>query len=212
MENKNLADEAKIYVEPYYKYSFMRFDFGTVKNVKRPNDTTLSEIPREDNIQFRVKIVDESEKRGRILAHATNLKPKSEDEKEKDSILPINFVDLDQELWKVSFTDDRPFLEINSKIRDAKEFVKNSPTVHSVILPSALRIVLSRIINDETDHDEYGDLWQNKWIRFVKNNLFVKDKIPVKGDEEIEKDNWLDEVVSVFTRKFHLFDRFQNKN
>lgn len=207
-EAEKYSKSAKVYVEPYYKYSFMRFDFGTVGNIETPKNRELIDIPNEDNIQFRVKIVDETEGNGKIFAHATNLKPNNKEYVGKDAILPINFVDLDQEVWKVSFEAEKPFLEINKKIKDGKEFVRKNPLIHSLILPAALRIIISRIINDEEEYDEDGDLWQNKWIRFVKQNLFVSREVPEANDEERIKEEWLDEVVSSFARKFYLFDKF----
>lgn len=207
-EDKKYPNTAKVYVEPYYKYSFMRFDFGTVGNIQTPKTRDLVDIPNEDNIQFRIKIVDETKGNGKIYAHATNLKPNNKELVGKDAILPINFIDLDQEVWKVSFEAETPFLEINKKIKDGKDFIKKNPLIHSLVLPAALRIILSRIINDKEEYDEEGDLWQNRWIRFVKQNLFVNREVPETDDEERIKEEWLDEVVSSFARKFYLFDKF----
>jgi hypothetical protein len=61
-----LDKDAKVYVEPYVVSSSMRFDFGTVSQPKIPADTTLSELDRNESILFRVKVVDESGKVGRI--------------------------------------------------------------------------------------------------------------------------------------------------
>src|SRR6185312_4175179 len=68
-----LDPSARVYVEPYVKTSSMRFSFGTVGEIKPPDDTALVEVDHSGGVLFRVKVVDESSEVGKILASANRI-------------------------------------------------------------------------------------------------------------------------------------------
>lgn len=207
-DRNELPDDARVYIEPYYKYSFMRFDFGTVGEQQKPEKRTLDEIHHTENIKFRVKVVDESTRNGRIIAHASDITPKSDDgNQNREPLFPINFTNLDQEIWRVSFEDTKPLLEINNNIDDHKNLIKSSRTIQALILPAALRIVLQEIISDEEEYDGAGDLWQDKWVRFLKESLFVEG-LPDPETDSYQKEEWIQNTVSKFCSRFHFLDNF----
>ena len=64
---QRFPDDSAIYVEAYYKETLQRFSFGTVGNVTRPADRTLSAVDLTGTTLFRVRVVDESGRIGRLL-------------------------------------------------------------------------------------------------------------------------------------------------
>ena len=209
IKDLGLPSEASIYVEPYYKSSYMRFNYGRVGNITPPETRELTDIPYSDVIYFRIKIVDESEKHGKILAQISQIRPGNKEEDEnKESILPVNYeANLDQEVWRVSFEESKPILEINKNIKNKRELVAGNQFFKSLVFPSVVRQVASEIINTSTDYSDEGDLWQNKWLRFFKNNLGVKE-VPDHENSQYLKNQWVDAVGEAFARKYHLLDNF----
>ena len=97
-----LSPSAKIYVEPYVKSSSMRFDFGTVGQMSPPTNCVLSDIDAGATILFRVKVVDETEEVGRILASANGIRPEQDaDGDDRRPLLPVRSVDLGEEIWRL---------------------------------------------------------------------------------------------------------------
>src|SRR5689334_21105413 len=74
----SLHPTARVYVEPYVGSSSMRFSFGTVAKMAPPENCVLSDVDAGASILFRVKIVDESNEVGRILAAANGVKPEND--------------------------------------------------------------------------------------------------------------------------------------
>ncbi|MBL0357700.1 MAG: hypothetical protein IPP72_12825 [Chitinophagaceae bacterium] len=166
LKGLGLSDEARVYIEPYHKSSFMRFSFGTVSNLHTPQNTTLTDIPSTSIIKFRVKVVDETRKLGRIMRIADRVKPKNlEESGNRMSILHIDWdKDLDQQIFRVTFPDnDYPRLEINKRIENAKELVKSDLVFRSLVFPVAVRVIAERIAltwkDDEFDEDDSS--WQS---------------------------------------------------
>jgi hypothetical protein len=69
---EKLPPHGVVYVEAYHRTKYERFRFGTVSQLRTPDDLTLKTFTLADteNVRFRVKVVDETEKHGRIIAMA----------------------------------------------------------------------------------------------------------------------------------------------
>jgi hypothetical protein len=213
LKDLGLSDQAKIYIEPYYKSSFMRFYFGTISKEKKPDNTSLIDIPSTDIIKFRIKVVDETNKVGRILRIADKIKPKKPgDEGNRMSILPIDWSkDLDQQIFRVTFpANDFPILEINGRIENRKELLKNDPIFRSLIFPSVIKDIAVKIaITAASDEFEEGDnSWQSTWLIFIKQVLHVNTEIKFDNDDDEDSINeWVEDVVTAFCR----INKFRSK-
>ena len=87
-------DEAKIFIEPYFKSSFLRFDFGSVARFQPPAETDISDLPTTDQLRYRIKIVDNSNKHGLILGFADIQGTLVNDQYGgRQAILPVDFTD-----------------------------------------------------------------------------------------------------------------------
>lgn len=210
LEEYNLPPEAVIYIEPYYKSSFMRFNFGTVGNFQHPDIPAINDIPNSDIVLFRVKVVDESNIRGRILAIADQIRPKNlvEESVNKQSILWVDFgKDLGQEIWKMSFNNIMPTLEINNRLENSRELLKSDDSVFALIYPSAVKEVALKLAFEE-EFEDRGDGWQSLWMKFIKLHLSVTHLPDDAVDED--KMNWVDDVASAFCHKYSVRKRFES--
>jgi len=213
LKGLGLSDDAKVYIEPYYKSSFMRFAFGTIANPDLPENTILSDIPTTSIIRFRVKVVDETKKLGRIIRVADKIKPKNSEagSGNRMSILPINWsVDLDQQIFRVTFpVNDFPMLEINSKIENRKELVKNDQVFRSLMFPSVIKEIVTKIAMTWDEFEEEDSSWQSTWLKFIKEVLNVNIDVEFDDGNEDEINHWVEEIVAAFCRKNKFRKNFE---
>lgn len=202
LEGMGLPDEAKVYIEAYHRTDLVRYPFGTVANIVRPEDTGLSHLAHNENLRFRVMVVDESDKRGLILASANRIRPAGI--YLKRSILPVEFRDLGRQVWKVDYTGDEPVLLLNEKIPNIHNLAKADPRFHLYIYPAVMREILAHIffVDRIDDIEEPADEWHRTWLEFAKR--FSGDDTLLQldlGDEHsvrVDVLNWIDRVVEEF--------------
>lgn len=205
----NLPGDARVYIEPYYRLSFMRFDCGTVGHFSVPLDTELKSIPYSDIIYFRIKVVDENGTSGRLLAFADKIRPLGLDEGQEQnrSILPVDYrIDLGQQVWKVSFTGPVPVLHINSQIENGRTLVQ-SHEFYALVLPSVIREIMNELLRECSDDEADEDHWTGLWLRYVKVVLRVNDKPNAAEDMQEDQQEWVDEVVGAFCRQNMILRR-----
>ncbi len=198
-----LDKNAKVYIEPYVRSSSMRFDFGTVAELKTPIDTAITELDSSDSFLFRVKVVDESGTVGRILAHASGIHPRNSenDGNNRKSLLPLETKDLGEMIWRVSYdADSGPVLQISSRIAGLSGRLKSDPLLQGMVFPMAFKEVLLNLTSG-TGADEDSE-WGPRWHSFVKeltgHDLAEEDMEP----EELE--DFIDDAVRDFS-KAHSF-------
>lgn len=201
--------EAELAVEAYRGTSLMRFPFGTVGNAVSPASTILAELPHGVIPLFRVKIVLD----GRILAAADRIVPHLDAREPKESVclLPVEFVDLGDLVWKLDLSDSQPILQVNSTIEGIRETVRVDNSFFSLVYPEIVRQILHHILIAENYGDEECDPddWQSSWIRFAQEMPGVS-QLPAKNvlTSEQDKEFWIDEVVRAFCRKWQIRNRF----
>jgi hypothetical protein len=192
-----LDTSAKVYVEPYVRSSSMRFDFGTIGVPSTPADTALSELDAAGSLLFRVKIVDESASVGRILAHASGIRPRNPEDEgpSRKSILPLCITDTGQEIWRLAYNPDSgPVLEISNKIVGLAARIKADPLLQGAIYPHALRVFLNQFLGE--NEPETGLKWVDDWHRFLKA-LTGRDLQEDELDED-EVESFTDDAVKTF--------------
>ncbi|MFH1918943.1 MAG: hypothetical protein ABIP48_03510 [Planctomycetota bacterium] len=101
LEGLSLSPEAAVYLEATCAGSseIRRFDFGEVGDIRPDPNRELSGIEGE-NVFFTLKVVDRTERYGRILGIAENVRPERAGKQTaagRRGILPIEQVDLKQE-------------------------------------------------------------------------------------------------------------------
>jgi hypothetical protein len=195
-----LDQNARVYVEPYFISSSMRFDFGTLACPTVPVDTTLSELDENESPLFRVKVVDESGIVGRILADANGIRPRNEEDDgaNRKSLLPLITKDLGELIWCLGYdANSGPVLQISSKIAGLSAKLKTNPLLQGAIYPEAFRQVLRELIND----DEFGEQgsWRENWRKFILaltgEDLGEKE---FEGDADDEREVFINTAVKAF--------------
>ena len=207
LEDLGFPLHSRIFVEAYFASNFLRFDYGTVGQVKIPNQTSLNELPNIEQVRFRVKIVDDSGVHYKIIGISDNIYPEGilNDDNRK-SILPVSFEDIGSQIWKVVFRSVGPVLILNceTKYPGVRNLIKSNQFFLGLIYPVAIRFILQKIVDDDLfDSDD----WSANWITFTKDVLGVYST-PTSPDE-IETDQWIDEVVSSYCTKFRLLENIQ---
>ncbi len=169
-------------------------------------------------ILFRVRVTSPGtpdEPHGLLLAEADRIRLRGPEEIEetRDTILPVvPTTEIGDELWKVSFDNQRPRLLVNLKAGNYKELTLH-PAFISLVYPAAIREVLWRIVYIES-HRDYDDATSDysRWVRFAVEVLAVGEPPKMENDESDYDDvsAWVDEAVSAFSRKHGLLGKFSD--
>jgi hypothetical protein len=195
---------ARVFVEAYYRTSFMRFDCGSVEAFAPPEDRRLTDIDGTSVVRFRIKLVDNH----RIMAVADDIIV-SEEKREMSGrvpLLPVNFTDLlGQQAWRVAFEPNGPVLELNNRIEAIKDVAKNDAAFFALVYPAAVRQVLAQILLvEQHDAHEEGEEWWNLWLRWAARYV-----TPLPRDAD-EAPFWIDDVVAAFCNEQKMVDRWRN--
>ena len=194
---------ARVFIEAYYRTSFMRFDCGSVDAFAPPDDRRLTEIDGTSVVHFRVKVVDGH----RIMAVADDMVV-SEERRETSGrvpLLPVNFTDaLGQQAWRIAFEPNGPVLELNNRIDAIKDLARNDAAFFALVYPAAVRQVLAQILLVEGyDAQQDGDEWWSLWLRWAAHYAGS----PPRHSEDAQL--WIDDVVSAFCGEQKSVDRWR---
>ena len=201
LNREKLPDEATVYIEAYKGNTNQRFHFGTVGHTIKPDTRKLDQIDLTAPTLFRIRIVDETGQHGKLIASADQIRPESDDEAQKNSLLPVKSTPLEQLTWKLEIEpENKPVLCINSRIPDAGGQLSSNPRFQSLILPAAFRqILMFYLWNEDTDED---DPIAGQWLRFAEH---VHAEKPHDNDPLMLM-QWIDSVVFEFSTAFKLTD------
>lgn len=192
--------DSKVYIEPQSKTRFMRIDLGEVSQVIRRNQIPLDGFDDAEELDFRLKVVEES--KGILLGLVENIKPYDKDDKldpNQQSILPVVSTDLSSDgvLWKVEFSDQKAVLQIEREL-GSKDQVVRSLMFKGFVLPAAMRQILVKVVAD-SDWDETlsePEELATKWLTFCEQ---LGAGLPNKEDESHEA--WIDGAVRVLAKR-----------
>lgn len=212
LAEQELPQKAKVYLEAYYRSSVMRFDLGTISNIKSPFTGKLDDIQSE-TVFFRIKVVDESEALGKILAIADSISPGSD--LQKASLLPVSYPDLGDRIWRLNLDGPNPVLEVNRNYQSTVpigEMVRKDPAFLTLVLPTILREILSHIFFMDEITETEGNTWQNQWLLFSSsfpgvNSLSGLPPQPRKNIDEYK--DWIEDVVDSFGRYHQIKRKFE---
>ncbi len=89
----------------------MRFDCGTVGAKKIPDILNLNELDQAGGVLFRIKVVDQENGRASYCFSGPSTAIDRGRHMGRESIFPVEYRDLGQEVWRVEIEDDAgPFL------------------------------------------------------------------------------------------------------
>lgn len=188
-----------------------RFYFGEAGKIEPPTSRKLVELEGE-NVFFTLKVVDRTEAFGRILGMAEHIRPHRAGKQTvagRRGILPIEPVDLGQQLWRLEFRERDVFLLVNKNAPGLLDRVRSDPVFYAVVYPEVVRHILSSAIEENVDPDDEDDRWPVLWLRFGKL-LHPARTTPPKPDDPVgDREEWVEEVVNAFCETHALKDKFQ---
>ena len=151
---------------------------------------------------------------GRILAVADRIQPRrSEDEPvDKICLLPVDFVDLGNCVWRLELESDWPSLMLNNRFDKIRELARSDHSFFSLVYPEVVRQILYKIVveEDHTDPQSDPDDWRSLWLTFSRD-ILGKSILPPSGESEPiiqEKMKWIDDVVEEFCSDNEVLKRF----
>jgi hypothetical protein len=205
--------DAKVFVEAYNSASYSRFPLGTVAARQEPKDTRLIEMTSRPLPKFRLKVVDQSKRYGLLLGVADKLVPlrPQEEVSNKQSLLPVDFNDLGDQVWRLDLTD-WPVLELNSRIDSIAEVARSGDSFLGLVYPEIVRQILDEIvINQELTDPGFEDSeWTSLWLRYVCTLPGVSE--PPEGVSEearTRRADWIEGAVQAFCRSRQARRRFE---
>ncbi|MCG7357657.1 hypothetical protein MHL39_13530 [Roseomonas mucosa] len=193
-----LPADARVYVEAYVKSSSMRFPFGTVGAVLPPSDRRLPDLDEGAGVLFRVLVVDEKDAIGRLLALADQVPPAAE-EADRQSLLPIQLVDLDQEIWRLEVDPSSPpRLLLNNRFPGLKQRFLSEPLLMGAVLPVAVRDALRTMAGQDDGERE----WIGKWRRYVHELAGEETATSIfEPDDDDAVEEAISHVCDLFVRR-----------
>jgi hypothetical protein len=197
-----LPGDARVFVEAYRQTQYMRFYFGPVGAMHRPDDRRLSDFDFPEGIKFRVKVVTETDPRGLLLAEADQIRPRrpAETDEDKRPLLECQRSrDIGNEIWKLDFSTGDPVILVNADLENALALAEDS-VFSALVAPSVLRTVFAKILDSTQGWDE-EDLndWRSQWIYFARNTLRMS--APPASTDKDKHDDWIDDAAKAFCEK-----------
>lgn len=189
-----------------------RFNCGTVGQLKQPVQLPLNDLHGQ-NVFFSLKIIDTSQRIGRLLGVAENIRPFTTGKQTvsgRKGILPVEHAPLGQELWKLEFRDHDVFLLVNQDVPGLSESIRSDPVFFSLIYPQVMRQVLHHAIADGAEPDEEDDRWPVLWLTFGRKLHPDHDEPPAPTDGDDVIDDWVELVVAEFCKLHVLKDKYVN--
>jgi hypothetical protein len=213
LRGMRFARGARVYIEAHNADSYMRFDFGSVGEPAVPRDTRLTDITARPLAKFRLKVVDETEQAGLLRGVADKIIPLRPDEdlEQKQSLLPVDFRDLGERVWRLDLSD-WPVLEPNNRIDDIAEAARSSGGFLGLLYPEVLRRILHEavIVQEVTDPELNDDDWTCLWLRFACAMPGVSPPPTAPGPQQVEMlDEWIEDAVQAFCRERHARARLE---
>jgi hypothetical protein len=208
----NLPKNAEIFIEAYRRSFFKRFPFGTVSQLRSPQDRSLGDLDPRALAMFRIKVVEATGK-GRILAVADKIIPRRTDDEPANKIclLPVDFVDLGESIWRLDLAGDWPSLQLNARLEDIREIARSDAHFLSLVYPEVVRQIFYEIVvmEDHVDPQTDPDDWMSQWLTFAAI-LGVKQLPPSGESEPILQDKlkWIDDTVEAFCSSNKMMEKF----
>jgi hypothetical protein len=213
----NFPPDAAVYLEATSSGSatMMRFDFGTVASIAAPPDRVLTDVSGE-HVIFTVKVVDRTQHVGRILGLADGIRPKQDGDGSptgRRPILPVNPVDLGQRIWKLTYTKNDVYLDVNKHVPEIKEIARGNHLFFGLVYPEVIRQILERLLLGEGHFEPSGDDedWRDLWLRYGISwhpEKAYPPRISRHVDEGAREEagRWIEDVVDAFCEQHRVRD------
>ncbi len=207
LKSVKVPGDARVYVEAQYRTSYMRFDCGSIAAPLVPENRRLEAIDSDRIVRFRVKVVDHTDGARRIVAASNDITVACEagDSASRLSLLPVNFDDLGDQVWRIHFESTEPVLELNNRIENIEQLARHDSGFFALVYPAAVREVLTHFLLVErwNENDEGGDT-PELWIRWARG--MIGDPVPADEDD---RSGWIEDVIVAFCGLHRVADKLR---
>lgn len=210
LDGLGFPEGASVVLEAYQRSTAMRMELGTVGRYAVPDPITLDELDPGAVPLFRLKVVDNDGQKGKLLGAAERLRPDSDDTPDgRESLFPVRFVELHDEVWRLQIDEAGPCLLLNCRIPTLKAEIQRNPLISGILLPAALRGVLDRLVGDSNDTDDDEAAWKEKWLRYCREELGLSEDPGTLPEDRREE--WVDDGVKAFCRSAKFMVKIRNQ-
>lgn len=203
VQDLDLPETARVFVEAYHKSDWMRFAYGTVGAPAIPAERRLTAFYPGARVLFRVKVVSAGEESGKILAEVDRLTPVSaDDDRIREPLLPVRVVgNLGDQVWRLAWNGG-PVLELNAAEPEIKHLLTGDSRFKWLILPEVFRSVLTRVLAEEMDEPEEAgeETVAGRWLKFAAS-LHPEPPPAAEGRDAETTAAWVDDIVAAFCRR-----------
>ncbi|HUP44078.1 MAG TPA: hypothetical protein VM779_01055 [Thermoanaerobaculia bacterium] len=202
-----VASDARVLIEAQYRTSYMRFDCGPIGALAIPEDRRLTEIDSDRIVRFRIKVVDPARGARRILAASNDITVSCDEgaSASRIALLPVNFDDLGDQVWRIHYEAGQPVLELNTRIDSIERLARHDPAFFALVYPAAVREILTHfLLVERWDENDEGDDAPELWVRWARQ--MIADPVPADRDE---REAWIEEVVVAFCGQHRTADKMR---
>jgi len=211
-----LPPDAKVYLEAYSGPTTMRFDCGTVGQHQLPEDRILTAFAPGQRPLFKVKAIAADDPLRRILARADAISPTSPDDDKagRISILPVERVDLKDEVWRLDLNElEQPKLQLNKTISQPRDIstMANEGDFLALVYPAVIRQILTALLPGLLDGSIEED---HQWLQFgarMSGEHWPDNEEYGNDDEKYTEDYmiWIDQTAAGFAKHFEAKRNFE---
>ncbi|MBX3374709.1 MAG: hypothetical protein KF817_12830 [Phycisphaeraceae bacterium] len=211
--------DARVFVEVVAAGSPLieRYDFGTVQAIAPVSDCTIRSIT-SPRIRFIVKVVDVTDRPGRLLGILDDLRPtRDQVEDARVSLLTTELVPLGERVWRLFFAAEEVVLQLNDAIPGIMTKVAADPVFAGLLYPEIVRQVLERIVTAEgiTQPEAGSNHWTSTWLEFAQlchpEGLAPPEAATASmSAARDELDQWISEVADAVAEHWQLATRIRS--
>ncbi len=210
LQNYEFPSSANIFAQVYSKsYIRRRFSMGTIEEPMKLTSVPIPEFRNFPAFNLRIYVIDTSEHNNKILGRSSIVfSSTDEDGDGESSILPVRYVDDLEQVWKLDYDANLPYLKLNNKINGIRELVNSSESFRYTVLPAVLREILTHlfIFEDNPLDDTDNEAPEGKWAKFIKDTLGKAELLETLLNEDedetsnsLKKFEAIDKIVEFFT-------------
>lgn len=206
---------ARVFVEAKQLLETIRFDLGTIGDPAPSGFYDISALKGE-RVTFNVLVLDAST--ARKLGIATTIRPIADGQPADDStpLLPVDASGrVAPLLWEIDYSDndqeghtDAPVLKVDSEAaRQSAAFFMQDAAVRAMILPSAMREVLTRVLLvDRSEYEADSRSWRNSWMRFASRLASEEPPDPEHPDLLEDGSLWIAKATGALAENADLLN------
>lgn len=168
--------------------------FGTISSPRFSVD--IEEAPfRAPSCEVRIVKWDDPE--GLLLGSTSSWTYKTDGAQE--GILQFQVDDIAPRLWRLDLRDNEyPLIYVDRQIPDAAAWAGTSPVFGALVLPSVLREIFQKIIEQNRNIRPEGG-WMADWIAWAEG-MAPGEQMPLDPDED-ELGRWCDGLIDTFLKR-----------